>query len=182
MVRRALLAVMLAASVLVGGAGPVAAEYCRPVMPDHAEDAIGDTFRATIEAIQVRGAARLTYVTLAVDEVYANQGGVRLTPGPTIDVYSNPCDGFALLGLAVGDEVVMSTAALDAADGPATWNTAVWRVDGNRLRLVVLRGPGFQRVWYSTDRRTARVASMGDSHRVRATRLGALMCSDGSEA
>lgn len=159
MVRRAIFALALVALALGGGLwspGPVAAEYCRPVMPDHAHDASGYTFRATIAAVRVKGgAARLTYIAMAVDKVYANRDSIHLRAGSTIEIYSNPCDGFGLLGLAVGDDVVMSTGSLEAVDGPATWNTAVWRVTGNGLHLLVLNVPPFEKAWYTADRRIA---------------------------
>lgn len=159
MAHRAVFALILAALGLVGhlgSPGPVAAEYCRPVMPDHPLDASGYTFRATIAAVRAKGGSpRLTYITMAIDKVYADRDSGRLRAGATIEIYSNPCDGFGLLGLAVGDDIVMSTGALEAADGPATWNTALWRVTGNGLHLLVLNVPPFEKAWYTADRRIA---------------------------
>jgi len=164
MQRRAAIAFVLAALALVGllgRPGPVTGEYCRPVMPDHAYDATGYAFRATIAAIHVEGKARLTFVKMAVDRVYANRDSRRLQPGGTIDIYSNACDGFGLLGLTIGDDVVMTTGALEAPEGPSTWNTALWRVTGNGMDLLILGGKGFERVWYTADRRIAAADTLG---------------------
>lgn len=125
-------------------------------MPDHASDARGHTFRATITGIRLEGSRPAhTYITMAIRKVYADRDRLRLRAGSTIEVYSNPCDGFGLLGLDVNDEILISTAFLDAGDGPATWNTALWHVRGDRLRLAILQGPAYDRIWFTTDRRIA---------------------------
>lgn len=140
---------------IVGATAPPAqAEFCRWAMPDHPSDAKGYTFEAQVVSIRSEGAGP-TYIAMAVSSVYANRDSDRLARGRTIELGSNPCDGFGLLGLDEGDEVLMSTAFLEAGDGPGTWNTAVWRRDGRRLRLLVLDGPGFGKVWSTSDRRIA---------------------------
>jgi hypothetical protein len=145
---------LLAVGVVGATAPPVQAEFCRPVMPDHARDAKGYTFEAEVASIRNEGDnPPLTYIAMAVSKVYANYDSERLAEGRTIELFSNPCDGFGLLGLDEGDEILMSTAYLEVGDGPATWNTAVWRRDGRGLGLLVLHGDGFEKVWYTSDRR-----------------------------
>jgi len=145
---------LLAVGMVGATAAPVLAEFCRPVMPDQARDAKGYTFEAQIVSIRNEGDdPPLTYISMAVSKVYANRDSDRLAEGRTIELYSNPCDGFGLLGLDEGDEILMSTGYLEAGDGPATWNTAVWRRDGRGLDLLVLHGEGFEKVWYTSDRR-----------------------------
>ncbi len=153
--------------VLVGSLGvpePVSAESCRPVMPDHARNARGYTFRARITDIRLEGNdPSLTYITMAIEKVYANQDSERLRAGASIEVYSNPCDGFGLLGLEVKYEILMSTKYLEAGDGPGTWNTALWQVDGDRVRLAVLKGEEFDKIWYTTDRRIAKADTLQEA-------------------
>jgi hypothetical protein len=160
-------AILLVGLAVMGGLGvpePASAEFCRPVMPDHARDARGYTFRARISVIRLEGSdPSLTYVTMAIDKVYANRDSQRLRAGTRIEVYSNPCDGFALLGLQVNDEILMSTKYLEAGDGPGTWNTALWRIDGDRLRLAVLTGEGFDKIWFTTDRRIAEADTLREA-------------------
>lgn len=145
---------ILALGLLGATAATAQAEFCRPVMPDHARDARGFTFEARVVSIRKEGdSPPLTYISMAVSKVYANHGSDRLAKGRTIELYSNSCDGFGLLRLDEGDEVLMSTASLEADDGPSTWNTAVWRRDGGRLSLLVLHGDGFEKVWFTSDRR-----------------------------
>jgi hypothetical protein len=167
MARATVLAILFVALAFVGGLGgpePVLAEYCRPVMPDHARDARGYTFRARITDIRMEGTdPSLTYVTMAIEKVYANRDSQRLRAGTSIEVYSNPCDGFALLGIEVNDEILMSTKYLEAGDGPGTWNTALWRVEGERLRLAVLKGGDFGKVWYTADRRIANADTLREA-------------------
>jgi hypothetical protein len=45
----------------------------------------------------------------------------------------------------------MSTAVLEGT-GPSTWNSAIWRADGERLQLAVLRSE-IDRIWFTDDRR-----------------------------
>ncbi len=145
--------------------GPVQAEYCRPVMPDHAADVRGLTFEAAITGVRLEGRApTLTYVTMTVRRVYADSVGEDLQVGQEIEIYSNPCDGFGLLGVDVGDRVLMSTAyLLYEGYGPATWNTALWRVNGANLDLAVLRGKGFGKVWFTDDRRIAKADTVQEA-------------------
>ncbi len=154
--RLALVPIALALTAVLGPATPAAAEYCRPTMPDHARDARGYTFEGRVTAVRTEGDnPPLTYITFSVATVYANRDSDRLVEGSTIELYSNPCDGFGLLGLKAGDEVLMSTSFLEAPDGPGTWNTAVWRIEAGRLQLLVLHGKGFEKVWFTSDRRIA---------------------------
>lgn len=148
---------VLALGLLGATVATAQAEFCRPVMPDHARDARGYTFEAQVVSIRNEGdSPPLTYITMAVSKVYANRDADRLAEGRIIELYSNPCDGFGLLGLDEGDEVLMSTAFLEAGEGPGTWNTAVWRRDGGRLGLLVLqRGVADHSVWHTSDRRIA---------------------------
>ncbi len=159
MVTRALALVAgsaLAVGLVAAMAPPAQAEFCRPVMPDHASDAKGYTFEANIVSIRNEGDdPPHTYIAMAVSKVYANRDSERLAEGRTVELYSNPCDGFGLLGLDEGDEILLSTAFLEAGDGAATWNTVVWRRDGQELDLLVLLGDGFEKVWYTSDRRIA---------------------------
>jgi hypothetical protein len=140
---------------LLGALAPTAkAEFCRPLMPDHARDVKGYTFEAQVVLIRTEGVnPPLTYISMAVSKVYANRDSNRLAKGRTVKLYSNLCDGFGLVGLEDGDKVLMSTSALEADDGPRTWNTAIWRRDGGRLSLLVLHGDGFEKVWSTSDRR-----------------------------
>jgi hypothetical protein len=155
---------VLAGLVLAAGliaAHPVAAEpTCRQVMPDHASDASGYTFRATVTGFRLQGERPpLTFITLAIKKVYANRDSDQLQAGATIEIYSNLCDGFGQLGLEVRDEILMSTAWLDGGN-TSTWNTAVWHVHGNRLRLAILKGEDFGKIWYTADRRIADADSL----------------------
>jgi hypothetical protein len=167
MARSAAVGILLLGLAVVGGLAvpePVSAEYCRPVMPDHARDARGYTFRAKITGIRTEVKSfTLTYVTMAIDKVYANRDYQGLRAGRSIEVYSNPCDGFALLGLEVNDQILMSTQYLEAGDGPGTWNTALWHVDGDRLRLAVLKGEEFDKIWYTADRRIAKADTLREA-------------------
>ena len=141
-------------AVAIGNPEPVAAEYCRPAMPDHPQDASGSTFQATVTRIRTEGhSPALTYITMTVGAVYADKDGDRLRAGASIELFSNPCDGFGFVRLEVGDRVLMSTAYLGAGDGPSTWNTAVWRIKGERLRLLLPRGQGYEKLWFTSDRR-----------------------------
>lgn len=167
MARSTVLAILFVGLAVVGGLGvpePVSAEYCRPVMPDHARDARGYTFRARITDIRTEVESfPLTYITMAIEKVYANRDSQRLRAGASIEVYSNPCDGFGLLGLEVTDELLMSTKHLEAGDGPGTWNTAVWHVDGDSLRLAVLNRREFGKIWYTADRRVAKADTLREA-------------------
>ena len=167
MARPNVLAVLFVGLFLVGSLGvpePVSAEFCRRVMPDHARDVRGYTFRARITDIRLEGNdPSLTYITMAIEKVYANHDSQRLRAGTNIEVYSNPCDGFGLLGLEVNDEILMSTKFLEADDGPGTWNTAVWRVDGDRLRLALLEGGEFGKIWFTADRRIAKADTLREA-------------------
>ena len=131
----------------------VAAEYCRPTMPDHPSDASGYAFRGDVTGIRIdtSGAFPRTYVSFHIDDVYANAGSPHLRDGETIELYSAPCDGFQLLRLASGDDVLFSGRFLEEGNGPSTWSTAIWRVDGSRLSLFVLGGP--DGIWNTSDRR-----------------------------
>ncbi len=131
---------------------PAAAEYCRQAMPDRAAETRGYTFRAVVTGIRVEGQdPGLAYVTLAIQQLYANRDSALLAAAGSIELYSNGCDGFGLLGLQPGDDILMSTAVLDGA-GPSTWNSAIWRTDGDRLQLAVLRSE-IDRIWFTDDRR-----------------------------
>ena len=134
---------------------PAHAEYCRPVMPLHARDVRGYTFEARVTAVRVEPAeSDVTYITMAVAKVHAKPTDRPPDAAPlvhqTIELYSNPCDGFALFGLEVGSDILMSTYSLE---DPVTTNTAVWRRDGMRLHLLDLRGTGVDRFWVTSDRR-----------------------------
>ncbi len=145
---------LVVVGVMSATAGPAKAEFCRPVMPEHASDATGYTFDAQVVAIRADlTSSGLTHIAMAVSHVYANRDSARLAGGHPIDLTSNLCDGFGLLGFHQGDEILMSTAFLEAGDGPSTWNTAVWRRHGEELDLLVLHGQGFDRVWFTNDRR-----------------------------
>jgi hypothetical protein len=153
--------IVIVLALAVGALTPdrLLAEYCRPVMPDHASDATGFTFRARVAGVGAGDPPSL--VTLNVQKVYANAGSKALRVGKSIQLYSNACDGFALLGFAVGDEILISSRSL-TSNGPSTWNTAVWRVADGRLHLLVLdHSPSDAKVWYTNDRRIA------DAHTVR---------------
>jgi hypothetical protein len=131
----------------------VRAEYCRSVMPGRPSDARGFTFRAhVVEIRESETEAPLSVVALDVAKVYANAGSPALRVGGRIELYSNPCDGFALLDFRPGEELLVSTATL-AGNGPSVWNTAVWRFERAKLRLLAL---GTQaKYWYTGDRRIA---------------------------
>jgi hypothetical protein len=167
MKRSMVLAVLFIGLAFAGSLGipaPASAEYCRPAMPDHARDARGYTFRASITGIRVEGdSPGETYVTMAVKKVYANRDSERLRAGMSIDVYSNRCDGFGLLGLEVDDEVLISTKYLEAGDGPSTWNTALWQIEGDSLRLAILKSGEFGRIWFTADRRIAKADTLREA-------------------
>ena len=147
---------MAAVGVMAATAVPVQAEFCRSAMPDQASDATGYTFEAQVVAIRSEwNRSGPVYITMAVSHVYANRDSDRLAPGRPIELTSNLCDGFGLLGLHQGDEILMSTAFLESGDGPSTWNTAVWRRNREELDLVMLRLEGFDQVWFTGDRRIA---------------------------
>ena len=48
--------------------------------------------------------------------------------------------------------MLIGAANLDG-DGPATWNTAVCRVDDGRLRLLLPHGQDYGKLWFTSDRR-----------------------------
>ena len=143
---------LAAVAASFGAPQPAAAESCRQVMPDQAADTRGYTFRATVTGVRVEGRdPGLHFVTLAIRQLYANRDSTLLASAGSIELSSNACDGFALVGLQPGDDILMSTAVLAGA-GPSTWNAAIWRVDGERLQLAVLRSE-IDRVWFTDDRR-----------------------------
>ncbi len=132
------------------------AEQCQPVMPYHPGEATGYTFEAKVSGVRTEGAGPpLTFIAMNVSTVYANRGSDRLASGQAIELYSNPCDGFGLLGLQVGDEILMSTAGLKSKSGVVTRNTAVWIREAGGLRLLVLQLEGFETHWLTGDRRIA---------------------------
>lgn len=142
---------------------PAEAEFCRPVMPDHPADARGDTFEATVVDFYETGTGpTYTYVVLDVLKVYAAQSD-RLRAGRRIDVYINGCDGIGLLGFGPGDRLLISTKALDEGDGPATWNSAVWRREEGTLDLLVVSTPEVQKVWYTSDRRIEEATTLREA-------------------
>ncbi len=165
--RRTRTSLLLCATVFgwaFGAAAPAMAELCRPVMPDRAEDARGFTFSATVLGIEVDAQNDpLEFVSLAIHEVYANRGSEQLRAGQIIRLYSNGCDGFALIGIGDGDRILMSTANLEQDNGPSTWNTAVWRNERGHLRLAVLTGEEFPRVWFTDDRRIAKADTVREA-------------------
>lgn len=143
------------AATMVVSPTPTNAEFCRPVMPDSARNVRGDTFEATVVDFYETGTGpKYTYVVLDVVKVYATRSD-RLRAGRRIDVYINSCDGIGLLKFRPGDRLLISTSALDEGDGPATWNSAVWRREGGDLDLFVVSTPEVQKVWYTSDRRIA---------------------------
>jgi hypothetical protein len=169
MARSSIYGLLLAGLALAAGlvaAHPVAAEpICRQAMPDHASDASGYTFRATVTGFRLQGEPwdpPLTFIRLAIKRVYANRDSELLQAGATIEIYSNPCDGFGQLGLAVRDEILMSTAWIDGGD-TSTWNTAVWHVHGDRLRLAILQGEDVGKIWYTADRRIAEADTLREA-------------------
>ena len=160
--RRHLLFGPILALGLVGAAAvPASAEFCRPAMPDHAADVRGATFDALV--VSIEDETDLTWVTLAVSTVWADGDDARLRDGATIRLPSNACDGFGLLGFRAGNQILVSTAALHGGDGPATWNTAVWRRADEEISLLVLQGLEFDRVWFTDDRRIAEARTTADA-------------------
>ena len=156
MIRRMTLVACLMVSVAAWGATPRSAfaEECQPVMPYSPDEASGYTFEARVSGIRTEGTGAVhTYIAMDVSTVYANGGSDRLAKGKTIELYSNPCDGFGLLGLHVGDEILMSTAGLESKRGVVTRNTAVWIREAGALRLLVLHLEGFGTHWLTSDRR-----------------------------
>lgn len=155
------LVIHLAASVVtlvvVAAFAPSAdAEFCSRVMPAGPSATRGYTFEAEVVSVRHEGSnPPYTFVSLAISKVYANRDSRRLAQGRTIELYSNQCDGFHLVGLREGDKVLISTSiSIDAASGPITSFTAVWRRNGGRLRLLVLRrGVEDHSVWPTSDRR-----------------------------
>ncbi len=76
-------------------------------MPDHARDARGYTFEGRVTAVRTEGDnPPLAYITFSVATVYANRDSNRLEEERMIELYSNPCDGFGVLGLKAGDEAL----------------------------------------------------------------------------
>jgi hypothetical protein len=142
---------------------PTNAEFCRPVMPDSVRNVRGDTFEARVVDFYETGTGpTYTYVVLDVIKVYAAQSD-RLRAGRRIDVYINACDGIGLLKFGPGDRLLISTSALDEGDGPATWNSAVWRRDEGILDLLVVSTPEVQKVWYTNDRRIAGATTLREA-------------------
>lgn len=83
--------IALALGALAATSAPTHAEFCRPVMPDNAQDARGYTFEARVVYIRKEGdSPSLAYITMAVSKVYANRDSDRLLEGRTIELYSNP--------------------------------------------------------------------------------------------
>lgn len=175
---RSISAIALAAAAMcVAVADPqaVAAEFCVFRMPQKAVDVRGDTFLGDVTNIRVDGESPpIVYVTFAVDKVYARTEASPLAAGRTIEIYSNPCDGFATLDFDVGDRVLMSTAYLDRGDRPATWNTAMWIVTGEDLRLALPTGDDYldddgqvsPRIWTTDDRRIAAADTVREALRL----------------
>ncbi len=95
-------------------------------MPDRASDATGSTFQARVTGIRLEGSGPAqTYFTMSVTKVYASGASERLQAGRTIEVYSNPCDGFALVGIEEGDRILMSLLILH--------NGNAWRSSDHRI-------------------------------------------------
>ncbi|MEA2653764.1 MAG: hypothetical protein QOI37_991, partial [Chloroflexota bacterium] len=154
---RALGTAVLVLGLMAATAQPTRAENCRPVMPDHPQDTRGYTFSARIATIRSDGVPQGdTLITMVISTVYADPSDQlaanRLARGHTILIHSNPCDGIGLLPLSHGSQVLVSTQSWTF---PATWDTAVWVRSGPRVRLLVLHGKRFPRVWYTSDRRIA---------------------------
>lgn len=149
------------------------AEYCRDTMPDHPDDASGFTFRAQVAGIRTEPRqSPMTFITFDVTRVYANAGRPDLRPGRSIEVYSNACDG--MKGIAVGDDLLISTATLDE---PRTWNTVAWRFTSTgRLRHI---GPV---PWFTDDRRIARADTVFEALRLVAPSAAAALPTDAAEA
>jgi len=159
-------AVVLGVASSLGIPSPASAEYCFWWMPKRASDAIGATFRGHVNGIRTDGLA--TFVTFDVDVVYADGGDRQLIEGQRLKLGSTPCDGFALVGLHEGDEILFSTRDLQGQDGggPRVWDTAIWRIESGRLRLLVMSHPDevddFD-PWQSGDRRIAHVDTIDEA-------------------
>lgn len=129
-------------------AGSVLADHCAPEMPAHPREVRGFTFTARVVAIEGVGTSVTPTITFAVDHVYAGAGRDGLEAGSDLAVVSNACSGIDLLGMNVSDQVLVSSGTL--TDGTSTYNTAIWRISGGRLRLLALPGA---KAWPTSDKR-----------------------------
>ncbi len=165
--RRSLARVILVALTLViplARPSPVAAELCWPVMPETPKAVRGNTFTATVIKVRTEGTSPLfTYFSLTINEVYAKRDSPRLRAGNVLEVLSNACDGFGLVGLEKGDKILMSTAYFDEGNTPSMWNTTVWKIDRGKVRLAVPTGEDFTSIWLGKDRRIARADTLREA-------------------
>ena len=146
--RSAALAAVLVLAAMAGSARPARADHCAPEMPAHPGEVRGFTFTARVVAIEGVDTSVTPTITFSVDRVYAGAGRAGLEAGRNLAVVVGACAGIEILGMAVGDDVLVSSNTL--TDGPSTYNAAVWRITRGRLRLLALRGT---EVWPTSDRR-----------------------------
>lgn len=139
-------------------AGSVLADHCAPEMPAHPRDARGFTFTARVVRMEGVDTSVTPTITFAVEQVYAGAGRDSLEAGRDLAVVAGGCGGIEILGMAVGDEVLVSSSTL--TDGPSTFNSAVWRITGGRLRLLTFGG---MEVWPTSDRRLQRADTLREA-------------------
>lgn len=146
--RSAALSAVLALAAMAGSATPARADHCAPTMPAQPRDTRGFTFTARVVAMDGVGTTIRPTITFAVEQVYAGAGRAGLETGRDLAVVANACSGIDILGMNVGDEVLVSSSTL--TDGTSTFNSAIWRIRGGRLRLLALGGA---EIWPTSDRR-----------------------------
>lgn len=146
--RSAALSAVVVLAAMAGSATPARADHCAATMPPHPRDARGFTFTARVVRIDGSDTSITPTITFAVEQVYAGGGGAGLEAGRDLAVVTSPCGGIEILGIAVEDVVLMSSSTL--TDGPSTYNSAIWRISGDRLRLFALSGAD---AWPTSDRR-----------------------------
>ncbi len=142
----ALSAVLVAAPLAT--AGSVLADHCAPEMPAHPREVRGFTFTARVVALEGVGTVVTPTIRFAVDHVYAGAGVAGLERGRDLAVVTSACGGIEILGMSVGDQVLVSSNTL--TDGPSTVNSAVWKIAAGHLRLLTFGEPG---AWPTSDRR-----------------------------
>ncbi len=143
----AALSALLAVAALAT-AGSVLADHCGATMPAHPLDTSGFTFTARVVRIEGIDSSITPTITFAVERVYAGAGRTGLEAHRELAVVAGACGGIEILGMAVGDEVLVSSSTL--TDGSSTFNSAIWRISGERLLLLALRGA---EAWPTSDRR-----------------------------
>lgn len=110
------------------------ADHCAPEMPAHPREVRGFTFTARVVAIEGVDVIVTPTITFAVERVFAGAGRDGLEAGRGLAVVVGACAGIEILGMAVGDELLVSSSTL--TDGPSTFNSAIWRIRDGRLRLL----------------------------------------------